>query len=154
MKKMIVFPQLFAGGHSVTVVADGGFSAASASSTTDVQKNADVTLTLTPSDGKEIASVEVLSGGVTLTVTSGTYGFKMGEADVVIVAKSKADNVYQVVENTYVCVNGTVTRLQRNMQLVKGKNGAIVGVDCTGTALNVSADIIAALVKSGAIIKI
>lgn len=152
--KKILFPQLFAGGHSVTVVADGGFSAASASSSSDVQQNADVTLTLTPADNKEIASVEVLSGGVTLTVTSGTYGFKMGTADVVIVAKSKADNIYKVVENTYVCVNGTVANLQRNMQLVKGPNGAIVDVDCTGSAVTVSADVIAALVKSGALIKL
>lgn len=152
--KKILFPQLFAGGHSVTVVADGGFSAASASSSSDVQQNADVTLTLTPAENKEIASVEVLSGGVTLTVTSGTYGFKMGTADVVIVAKSKANNIYKVVENTYVCVNGTVTNLQRNMQLVKGPNGAIVDVDCAGSAVSVSADVIAALVKSGALIKL
>ena len=152
--KKILFPQLFAGGHSVTIVADGGFSAASASSSSDVQQNADVTLTLTPAENKEIDSVEVLSGGVTLTVTSGTYGFKMGTADVVIVAKSKADNIYKVVENTYVCVNGTVANLQRNMQLVKGTNGAIVDVDCTGSAVTVSADVIAALVKSGALIKL
>ena len=150
--KMIL--DLFAGGHSVTIVADGGFSAASASSSSDVQQNADVTLTLTPAENKEIDSVEVLSGGVTLTVTSGTYGFKMGTADVVIVAKSKADNIYKVVENTYVCVNGTVANLQRNMQLVKGTNGAIVDVDCTGSAVTVSADVIAALVKSGALIKL
>ena len=154
MKKLILFPQLFAGGHSVTIVADGGFSAASASSSSDVQANADVTLTLTCSSGKEIASVEVLSGGVTLTVTSGTYGFKMGTADVVIVAKSKKNNLYKVVENCYTAVNGTVTKLQRNMTLEKGPNGAIVGVSCDGTELSISADLIAALVKSGAIIKI
>lgn len=154
MKKKIVFPQLFAGGHSVTVVADGGFSAASASSSSDVQKDATVTLTLTCNTGKEIASVKALSGGVTVEEDDGTYSFTMGEANVVIVAESKSSNTYMVVENTFVSVNGTVTRLQRNMQLVKGKNGAIVGVDCTGTALTVSADIIAALEKSGAIRKI
>ena len=152
--KKILFPQLFAGGHSVTIVADGGFSAASASASSDVQKNADVTLTLTLGSGKELASVEVLSGDVELKNTGGTWGFKMGEENVVIVAKSKGNNVYQVVENTYVCVNGTVTNLQRNMQLQKGPNGAIVGVDVSGTALTLSASVIAALVKSGAIIKI
>lgn len=154
MKKMFVFPQLFAGGHSVTVVADGGFSAASASSDTDVAKDAEVTLTLTCSSGKEIASVEVLSGGVTLEVDDGTYGFTMGTADVVIVAKSKKNNLYKVVENCYTAVNGTVTRLTRNMTLEKGKNGAIVGVSCNGTELSISADIIASLIESGAIVKI
>ena len=146
--------QLFAGGHSVTVVADAGFSAASASSTSDVQANATVTLTLTPGSNKEIASVEVLSGGVTLEVTSGTYSFKMGTADVVIVAKSKANNLYKIVENCDVWVNGSKTHLQRNLTLEKGPNGAIVGVTGSGTAVTLSAEIVADLIKAGTLIKI
>ena len=152
--KKIMNLQLFAGGHSVTVEADSGFSAASASSSSDVQKNTTVTLTLTCNSGKEIASVEALSGGVTIEESSGTYSFKMGEADVVIVAKSKADNAYKIVENCDVWVNGTKTSLQRNMTLEKGPNGAIVGVSSTGTAITLSAEIVADLVKAGTIIKI
>ena len=151
MKKLICIPQLFAGGHSVTLVADDGFSAASASSTSDVQENAEVTLTLTLNTGYELADVEVLQGGVTVNLS--TKKFTMGSSNVVLAAKSKKNNVYKVVENSYTAVNGSVTKLQRNMQLVKGPNGAIVGVDCDGTELSISADLVAALIKSGAIIK-
>lgn len=152
MKKMNL--QLFSGGHSVTVVADGGFTAASASASSDVQKNADVTLTLTPDTGKEIDSVEVFAGGVTLTVTDGVYGFKMGEENVTIVASSKGSNIYKIVENRDVWINGAKTHLQRNMSLVKGNNGAITGVTCEGTAITLGADIVADLVKEGVIVKI
>ena len=145
--------QLFAGGHSVTVVADGGFSAASASSDSDVQKNTTVTLTLTPSSNKEIASVEVLSGGVTLTVTSGTYSFTMGEADVVIVAKSKADNLYKITENREITINGTKTRLTKNIKVVYAKNGAVCDVECTPTAVAAS-DVVQGLIDEGVLIKV
>jgi hypothetical protein len=145
--------QLFSGGHSVTVVADGGFSAASASSTSDVQKNADVTLTLTPSSGKEIASVEVLSGGVTLTVTEGVYGFKMGEANVVIVAKSKANNLYKITENREITINGTKTKLTKNITEKKAKNGVVYEIECTPTAVT-AGDVIPGLVDEGVLIKV
>ena len=154
MKKYLFDLQLFAGGHSVTVVADGGFSAASASATTDVQNNADVTLTLTLASNKELASLEVLSGGVELKNTEGTWGFKMKTSDVVIVAKSKANNIYKIVENCDVWVNGSKTHLQRNMTLEMGKNGAITGVTCSGTAVTLSSEIVANLVKAGTLIKL
>ena len=67
--------------------------------------------------------------------------------------KSKANNLYKVVENTFVSVNGTVTNLVRNMTIVTGKNGAVVDVESDGTALTLSADIIANLLESGVIIK-
>lgn len=147
--------QLFSGGHSVSVVADGGFSAASASSTSDVQADATVTLTLTPADTYELASVEVLSGGVTLEVSAlGVYSFKMGSANVTIVAKSKKNNLYKIVENCDVWVNGTKTSLQRNLTLKKGPNGAIIGVDGNGTAVTLSAEIVAELVKAGTLVKV
>ena len=147
--------QLFAGGHAVSVVADGGFSAASASSSSDVQANTTVTLTLTPDSTYELASVEVLSGGVTLLYDPDDgYSFKMGSADVVIVAKSKKNNIYKIVENCDVWVNGTKTSLQRNLTLKKGPNGAIIGVDGNGTAVTLSAEIVAELVKAGTIVKV
>ena len=147
--------QLFSGGHSVSVVADGGFSAASASSSSDVQADATVTLTLTPADTYEIASVEVLSGGVTLDYDPDDgYSFTMKSADVVIVAKSKKNNIYKIVENCDVWVNGTKTHLQRNLTLKKGPNGAIIGVDGNGTAVTLSAEIVAELVKAGTLVKV
>ena len=152
--KHVMDLQIFAGGHSVTVVADGGFSAASASATSDVQKNADVTLTLTMNSGKEIASVEALTGDVEVKKTGDTWGFKMGEANVVIVAKSKGSNVYKIVENCDVWINGTNTHLQRNMTLEKGPNGAIIGVTGEGTAVTLAAEIVAELVKAGTLVKI
>ena len=57
---------LFSGGHSVTVVKDEGITQASASSTTDVQKDAEVTLTVTPATNHAIGEYEVLAGGVTV----------------------------------------------------------------------------------------
>ena len=114
--------QLFAGGHSVSVVADAGMSAASASSSSDVQANTTVTLTLTPASTYELESVEVLKGGVTLEKSAqGAYSFKMGSADVTIVVKSRKENAYKIVENCDVWVNGTKTHLQRNLQLRKGQ---------------------------------
>lgn len=146
--------QLFAGGHSVSVVADAGMSAASASSSSDVQANTTVTLTLTPASTYELESVEVLKGGVTLEKSAqGAYSFKMGSADVTIVVKSRKENAYKIVENCDVWVNGTKTHLQRNLQLRKGPNGAIIGVDGTGTEVTLSAEIVAELVKAGTLVK-
>ena len=155
MKKFLFDLQLFAGGHDVSVVADGGFSAASASSSSDVQKDATVTLTLTPSSTYEIASVEVLSGGVTLDYDKDDgYSFTMGTADVVIVAKSKKNNIYKIVENCDVWINGSKTHLQRNLTLEKGPNGAIIGVTGNGTAVTINAETVAELVKPGTLVKV
>ena len=155
MRKFLFNLQLFAGGHSVTVVADGGMSAASASATSDVAKNTTVNLTLTPADTYELDEVKVLSGGVTLEVSAqGAYSFKMGEADVTIVVKSKKNNIYKIVENCDVWVNGSKTHLQRNMTLEMGKNGAVTGVSCSGTAVTLSSEIVANLVKAGTLIKL
>ena len=146
--------QRFAGGHSVTVYKDSHVTTATPSSDTDVQKNADVTLTLVLADGYEVDDIEVVAGGVTVTLTSDTYGFKMGEADVVLNVKSKKNNLYKIVENTWVWVNGSGTELKRNMVIERGANGAITGVSCTGTAVTVSADIVASLVAQGVLIKL
>jgi len=155
MKELIMNPQLFddPATYSVTCYADSGFSAFSASPNSSVAKGTTVTLTITPGSGKELDEIEVIAGGV--TIESGeSVTFKMGEANVVLFAKSKGSAVYKVVENCYTAVNGTVTKLTRNMILVKGANGAIVDVTCTGTSLaSVSADIVAQLEKAGVLIK-
>lgn len=145
--------QLFAGGHNVTVVKDDGVSAASASSTSDVQANAEVTLTVTFASGYELDKYDVITGGV--TVDPSTKKFTMGSKDVVIAVKSKGSKTYMVTENCYYGVNGTFGKLTRNMKLVIGPNGQIVGVDCAGTDLtSMSADLIANMVASGVLVKI
>lgn len=147
--------QLFAGTLTVTMYKDSGITTATASPDSSLAKNDAVALTITPASGYELDEIEVIAGGVTPEFKNNAWGFKMGEADVVLNVKSKGEAMYKVVENTFTCVNGTVTNLVKNMQLVVGPNGAIVDVSCTGTDLSsLSADIIAALVASGAIIKI
>jgi len=138
--------------YTVTCLADSGFSAFSASPASGA-KNTDVTLTVTLASGKELDEIEVCAGGVTVTETSGTYSLKIGEANITLYAKSKSNKRYKVVENRMVCVNGTKTQLTRNMTLVVGNSGAVVDVSCTGTDLNISADVIAELVKEGVLVK-
>ena len=154
MKKLILFPQMFAGGHSVTVTKDSHMTTASASSTSDVQAEATVTLTLTPASGYEVADVEVLAGGVTVHQDDSTISFVMGSSDVVINVKSQKNNEYLIAENCYVCVNGTVSKaIRKNIVEHKGANGQVLRVDCTPTALTVSADVIKSLEKAGVIEK-
>ena len=145
--------QLFAGGHSVTVVKDAHMTTASASSTSDVQKDATVTLTLTPASGYEVADVQVLSGGVTIHQDDDTVSFTMGEADVVIVVTSQANNLYKVTESCNVWVNGTKTALNKNVDPVYAANGAICDVNCSPTAVTLNAEIIADLVAEGILVK-
>ena len=147
--------QKFAGSLTVTIMKDDNshWTAASASPASSLAEGDTVTLTLTPASGYELDEVEVLAGGVTIEEDDGTYTFDMGASNVTLFVKAKADNIYKVVENTWVWVNGSGTKLKRNMVIEHGPNGAIVGVNCKGTAINVNADIIAALVESGALIK-
>ena len=145
--------QLFAGGHSVTIYKDAHMTTASASSDTDVQKNATVTLTLTPASGYEVANVEIISGGITIT-EGDSISFKMGEADVVLNVTSQKNNDYMVLENCYCCVNnGTPTKLTRNVSYKYGPSGEIIGVDYTPTTITLSADLKAQLIEAGVIVK-
>jgi len=138
--------------YTVTCYSDAGYSAFSASPASGA-KNTEVTLTITPDSGYSVDNIEVIAGGVTVNMT--TKKFTIGEANVVLYAKSKGSKTYKVVENTFTCLNGTVTRLTRNMQFVVGPSGAVVDISCTPTDLSsVSADILAALEASGAIVKI
>ena len=118
--KMIL--NLFAGGHSVTLYKDSHVTTFTASSDTDVQKNAEVTLTVVIADGYEVDEYEVIAGGV--TVNASTKKFTMGEADVVIYLKTKADNLYMVTEETMASVNDTKVVLHQNTTVVLTPNGA------------------------------
>ena len=139
--------------YTVTCYSDSGFSAFSASPNSGA-KNTECTLTITLASGYELDEIEVVAGGVAVTGTT-TKKVKIGEANVVLYAKSKGSKMYKVVENVYTAVNGSVTRLTKNMILVEGPNGAIVDVSCTPTDLSsLNADILKNLVASGAVIKV
>ena len=149
--------QMYAGTLTVTIIKDDNshWTAASASPASSLAKDDSVALTVTPASGYELDEIEVIAGGVTVVNDPDDgWGFTMGESNVTLFFKSKANNIYKIVENTVVNINGTETKLTRNMQLQYGPNGAVVGVDASGTAITLGSEIVSELVRSGAIIKI
>jgi len=142
--------------YSVTCLADSGFSAFSASPNSSVAKGATVTLTITPGTGKELDEIEVAAGGVTITESSGTYSFKMGEANVTLYAKSKANNKYLVTEECKACLNGGAwTVLHKNTEIELSANGAPKGFKVTGGGTSVTVDAaIQNLIDTGVLVKI
>jgi hypothetical protein len=144
--------QQFAGSLTVTVNKDGHTTTATASPSSSLAKGDTVTLTLAFDTGYELDEIETIAGGV--TVDPETKTFKMDESNVILYVKSKKNNMYLVTENTYVNVNGTATELKRNIKLAESATGAIVGVESDGTAVTVSADVVASLVKQGVLVKI
>lgn len=145
--------QLFAGGHSVTVYRDGGASAFAASSDSDVQKNADVTLSMTISSGYELDEIEVVAGGVTITKTGSVYGFKMGEANVVLYLKTKKSNLYRVTEQCTVWVNDAKTVLNKNVEVILTQQGGIADVRATPQEITVN-DVVQGLIDQGILVKV
>lgn len=143
--------QYFSGGHSVTLYKDGGVTTFTASSSSDVQKDAEVTLTVVLASGYHVKEYNVLAGGV--TVNPETKKFTMGEANVVIALTTTADSLYKVIENTEVNINGTKTELIRNMVIEYGPNGAITGVKSDGTTISLDGEIIKQLVAAGIIVQ-
>lgn len=155
---MILDLQKLAGSLTVTVNKDDNshWTTASATPSSSLAEGDSVALTLTPASGYELDEIIVTAGGVTITYDEDDgYGFEMGESNVTLFVKAKPAGTYYVVENTLVSVNGTVTKLTRDMTIEYGVNGAVVGVSSDGTSLtSLSADIIDSLLKSGAIAKI
>ena len=151
MMKMIL--DLFAGGHSVTVYGDSGVSEVSADETSDVQKNADVTLTVTLESGYEVAEYECVTGGV--TVNPSTKKFKMGEADVVIFVKTKANNKYLVTEECVASVNDSKVVLHKNAKVLLTPNGVPkeVVAESGGASITVT-PAIQNLIDQGILVKI
>lgn len=149
--KMIL--DLFAGGHSVTVVSDEGISAASANATSDVAKDAEVTLTVTAASGYEIKEYEVLAGGV--TVDPATKKFTMGESNVIIAVKSRATTSYLVTEETMVNMNDNPVRLHKNAKVVLTPNGVPKAVIADGGAATVTMnDAVQSLIDQGILVPI
>lgn len=144
---MLLDLQMFAGGHSVTIQKGDNVTTATASSSSDVQKDAEVTLTIVVADGYK-PEYQVIAGGVTLNPA--TKKFTMGEADVVIVVTAKATNVYRVTEECVVNINGNRKELHRNVKLTYSANGAIKEAITDGTTIS-DASQVEALIKAGLI---
>lgn len=148
--------QQFAGSLTVTVIKDANanWSAASASPASSLAEGDASTLTATPATGYEIDDIEVIAGGGKVYKDGSAIKLVMGDANATLYFKAKKNNLYKVVEETPVWINGTSTLLKRNMKVIAGKNGAVVDVKCTPTEVTISADVVKELVKSGALVKI
>jgi hypothetical protein len=141
-------------GHSVTCYKDAGASAFSASPYSSVAKDAEVTLTVTLAAGYEVAEYEVITGGV--TVDPATKKFTMGDADVVINLKTKANNKYMVTEECKACLNdGAWTVLHKNTVISLTPNGVpkAITVENGGATVTVNAAI-QNLIDQGILVKI
>jgi len=150
--KMIL--DLFAGGHSVTLYKDSHVTTFSASATSDVAKDAEVTLTVVVADGYEVDEYEVIAGGVTVNET--TKKFTMGEENVVIYLKTKADNKYMVTEECWACLNGgTPTILHANTVIELTPNGVPKGITAKSGGTSVTVDAaIQNLIDQGILVKL
>ena len=60
---------------------------------------------------------------------------------------------YMVTENTFTCINGSVVNLTRNMTIKRSATGAIIGVDCEGTEIEMN-DAIQNLIDAGVLVEI
>ena len=149
--KMIL--DLFAGGHSVTLYKDSHVTTFTASSDSDVQAQAEVTLTVVIADGYEVDEYEVISGGV--TVNAATKKFTMGSENVVIYLKTKANNKYLVTEETMVNVNDNPIQLHANTIYEFTPNGVIKGVNAaSGGASITDSAAVQQLIDQGVLVKI
>jgi len=153
MKHLKMDLQLFAGSLTLTTYKDAGYTTCSASASSSLAEDDKVTYTIVMASGYEYADCEIIAGGATYDPE--TKKLTMGDANAVVYFKSKPNATYKVTENCYCNVNGTVTNLKRNMVLVKGANGEITDVTCTGTDLSsLNANIISQLVAAGVLVKI
>lgn len=149
--KMIL--DLFAGGHSVTVYGDSGVTAVSASATSDVQAEAEVTLTVTLESGYEVDAYECVTGDV--TVDPATKKFEMGSENVVLFVKTKANNKYLVTEECMASVNDAKVVLHKNAKVVLTPNGVPkeVVAESGGASITVT-PAIQNLIDQGILVKI
>ena len=65
MKKLLMNLQLFAGSLTLTTYADAGFSACTASASSSLAKDDEVTYTITMASGYEFDECEIIAGGAT-----------------------------------------------------------------------------------------
>jgi len=136
--------------YTVTVKKDAGITTATASAASGA-KDTEITLTITPATGYELADIEVIEGGV--TVDMATKKFTIGEANVLLFVKSKANNLYMVTEPCSINVNDVKQTFQRNTIVQLTKAGGIKGLDCEGTAITLN-DAVQSLIDQEILVKI
>ena len=97
---------------------------------------------------------EVIAGGVTVNTT--TKKFTMGEENVVIYLKTKADNKYMVTEECWACLNGgTPTVLHANTVVELTPNGVPKGITAKSGGTSVTVDAaIQNLIDQGILVKL
>ncbi len=150
--------QQFAGSLTVTIMKDDNshWTTASASPASSLAKDDSVSLTVTPATGYEVDEIEVIAGGVTVDYDEDDgYTFDMGESNVTLFFKAKKNNLYKIVEDTPVWINGSKSELKRNMILERHNNGAVTGVKVVGsTEVTLGAEVVSELIKAGVLVKI
>lgn len=144
--------KMFAGALTLTTYADAGYSACSASSSSSLAQNDEVTYTITMASGYEYADCEIISGGA--TYNPATKKLKMGASNAVVYFKSKANNKYIVTEDVHIGVNNAVLNLKKNTVLLVAANGAVYDVTSEGTAISTCTGAIPGLVEAGVLVKI
>lgn len=146
--------QLFSGTLTCTVVKGPHVTTASASPSSSIAKDDTVTLTLIPAEGYHLV-VSCTSGNVNaLTIgENNTYTFSAPEASTIFNVTAEADNLYRVLEETSVNVNGNKLILHANVVIRYGANGAIAEAGTDGTAITgaAAASQIEALLNAGLI---
>ena len=144
---------LFDTTYTVTVKKDANITTATASAASGA-KGTEITLTITPATGYEVAEYEVIEGGVTVNPT--TKKFTIGEANVLIYVKSKANNKYLVTEECKACINGGAwTVLHKNAVVQLTPNGVPKGVTAENGGASVTVnDGIQYLIDQGILVKI
>ena len=145
--------QMFSGSLTLTKYNDAGYSTCTASATTSLAEDDEVTMTLVYASGYEFDECEIIAGGCTYNPS--TKKIKMGASNAVVYFKSKANNKYIVTENCHVGVNNATLELKKNTVLVKAANGAIIDVtNGGGTAISTCTGAIDGLIASGVLVKI
>ena len=145
--------RMFSGSLTLTKYNDAGYSTCTASATTSLAENDEVTMTLVYASGYEFDECEIIAGGCTYNPS--TKKIKMGASNAVVYFKSKANNKYIVTENCHVGVNNATLELKKNTVLVKAANGAIIDVtNGGGTAISTCTGAIDGLITSGVLVKL
>ena len=157
MRKWRLNLQLFSGSLTAAVTKGANITTGSVSPSSSIAKDDTVTLTIVPASGYHFI-LRCLSGNVS-EVTKGesnTYTFSAPEASTVFSVEAEADNLYRVLEETMVNVNGAKKILHRNVILRYGANGAIAEAvtDATAFTGDAAAAQIEALLNAGLIEKI
>ena len=145
--------RMFSGSLTLTKYNDAGYSTCTASASSSLAENDEVTMTLVYASGYEFDECEIIAGGCTYNPS--TKKIKMGASNAVVYFKSKANNKYIVTENCHVGVNNATLELKKNTVLVKAANGAIIDVtNGGGTAISTCTGALDGLIASGVIVKI